>query len=139
MVEAACGLGIPEDQIVRVVINPDTGRPIASNTLRKYFRAELDRGLIETKMRVGSSLVRMALGVAPTEHHAGHPGNVAAAISYLKTQAGWKEGEPPQQPQSDEDQVDMQDAGRRIAFALAAAERAPKALPKPKAKAKEPA
>lgn len=138
MVEAACGLGIPEDQIVRVVINPDTGRPIAGNTLRKYFRDELNRGLIQTKMRVGSSLVRSALGVAPTEHHAGIPANVTAAIFYLKTQGGWKEGEPPAPPPSDEDKVDLEDAGRRIAFALAAAERAPqKALPKPKAKAKE--
>ena len=119
---------------MRVIINPNTGKPVSETTLRKYFRAELDRGLIQTKMRVGGSLVRAALGVPPTEHHAGHPGNVTAMIFYLKTQAGWKEGDAPLPPSGDEE-VDMQDAGRRIAFALAAAERAPqKALPKPKVK-----
>ena len=118
---------------MRVVIKPDTGRPITPVTLRKYFRAELDRGLIQTKMRVGGALVRAALGVAPTEHHAGYAGNVTAQIFYLKTQAGWKEGEPPL-PSTPDEEVDMQDAGRRIAFALAAAEREPKALPKPKSK-----
>jgi hypothetical protein len=123
---------------VQVVINPDTKKPISPVTLRKYFRAELDRGHIQTKMRVGGALVRAALGVAPTEHHAGYAGNVTAMIFYLKTQAGWKEGEPPPPPPGlDDEDVDLQDAGRRIAFALAAAERAPaKALPAPK-KAKQ--
>lgn len=121
-----------------MVFNPRTGKPISEMTLRKIFRVELDRGLVQTKMRVGTSLVRMALGVAPTEHHAGYPGNVVAAIFYLKTKAGWKESDPPAAPTFDED-VNLEDAGRRIAFALAAAERAPKALPKPKVKAREPA
>ena len=123
---------------MQVVINPDTKRPISPVTLRKYFRAELDRGLLQTKMRVGGALVRAALGVAPTEHHPGIAPNVTAAIFYLKCQAGWKDGDAPLPPSSDDEHVDMQDAGRRIAFALAAAERAPqKALPKPKAKARE--
>lgn len=126
---------------MRVVINPDTGKPISPVTLRKYFRDELDRGLIQTKMRVGGALVRAALGVPPTEHHAGHPGNVTAMIFYLKTQAGWKEDAPPAVPPgtTDEDGPEsMQEHARRIAFVLAAGERAPaKSLPKPPAKPKE--
>lgn len=122
-----------------MVINPQTKKPISPITLRKHFRPELDAGLIKTKMRVGGALVRNALGVAPTEHHAGHPGNVTAQIFYLKTQAGWKEtepAEPPPPPAADADDVGRLEVARRIAFALIdGARRAPpKGLPAPATK-----
>lgn len=57
----------------------------------------------------------------------------ANAAPYCHARIAPKEEIPPPVPQNEE--FDLQDAGRRIAFALAAAERAPpKALPKPKAK-----
>lgn len=119
-------MGIPELEIARVIINPKTGKPISDTTLRLHFRGELDRGLIKTKMRVGAALVRTALGVEPTEHHAGYAGNVTAQIFYLKTQAGWKEPQAPQAPADDqpppeapiEEERSRLERARRIAFAM---------------------
>lgn len=62
----------------------------------------------------------------------------ASAAPYCHARIAPKDYTPPPPPLGEEE--DLQDAGRRIAFALAAAERAPqKALPKPKSKAREPA
>lgn len=120
-----------------MVINPKTKKPISPVTLRKYFREELDRGLTVTKMRVGGALVRSALGVAPTEHHAGYAGNVTAQIFYLKTQAGWKEADPaaPPPPPPEQDEQGRLEIARRIAFTLVHGARTapPKALAAPKA------
>jgi hypothetical protein len=137
VVELCAGFGIPENEIVRLVINPDTKRPISPVTLRKHFRVELDRGHTTAKFKVIGGLFKNA--TTPTDTMPG--GITTAQIFWLKTQAGWKEGEPPPPPPSEGEETDLQDAGRRIAFALAAAERAkPKALPAPaKKKAKEPA
>ena len=62
----------------------------------------------------------------------------ASAAPYCHARIAPKEFVPPA-PQGGEE-IDMEEAGRRIAFVLAAAEHAaPKALPKPKAKTREPA
>ena len=131
-VELLAGFGIPEDEIVRLVINPDTQKPISKNTLLKYFRTEIDRGRAVVKFKVIGGLYKNA--TTPTDNFPG--GIPTAQIFWLKTQAGWKEGEPPAPPEQGEE-IDLQDAGRRMAFLLAAAEHKPqvqKALPKPKAK-----
>ena len=47
-------------------------------TLRKHFRSELDRGLIEANMRVARSLLQKATS-----------GNVRAAIFWLRVRANW--------------------------------------------------
>lgn len=52
-------------------------------TLRKYYRAELDRGHVEANAKVSQSLFRMATNVEKP--------NVAAAIFWLKCRAGWRE------------------------------------------------
>jgi hypothetical protein len=55
-------------------------------TLRKHFRPELDRGVIEVNAKVARTLVNMATsGACP-----------AATIFYLKSRAGWRE-QPAQQ------------------------------------------
>lgn len=125
--EIGCGLGIPEEELAGVIINPKSKQPISPVTLRKHFRDELDRGLTRTKMRVGAALVRTALGVEPTQHHEGYPGNVTAQIFYLKTRAGWKEPQtPPLIPGDDipqpeapiEEERSRLERARRIAFAM---------------------
>ena len=58
----------------------------------------------------------------------------SAAAPYCHAKIGPKEEVPP--PADPNEEIDLQDAGRRMAFLLAAAEHKPqvKALPKPKAK-----
>jgi hypothetical protein len=73
-VRAMSGFGVPRPDIaIHVGIDP--------KTLRKWFRDELDRGSIEATTKVAQSLFRMA-----TEGN-----NVAAAIFWMKTRAGWRE------------------------------------------------
>ncbi|WP_270933678.1 hypothetical protein [Falsiroseomonas oryzae] len=73
-VRAMAGFGVPQEQIA-------TFLDIDAKTLRKHFRAELDRGSIEVTTKVAQSLFRMA-----TEGN-----NVAAAIFGMKARAGWRE------------------------------------------------
>jgi hypothetical protein len=68
------GFGVPQEDIA-------TFLDIDAKTLRKHFRAELDRGSIEATSKVAQSLFRMA-----TEGN-----NVAAAIFWMKARAGWSE------------------------------------------------
>lgn len=68
------GFGVPQEEIA-------TFLEIDGKTLRKHFRAELDRGSIEATTKVAQSLFRMA-----TEGN-----NVAAAIFWMKARAGWSE------------------------------------------------
>jgi hypothetical protein len=73
-VRAMAGFGVPQEEIA-------TFLDIDPKTLRKYFRAELDRGSTEATTKVAQSLFRMA-----TEGN-----NVAAAIFWMKARAGWSE------------------------------------------------
>jgi hypothetical protein len=73
-VRAMAGFGVPQEDIA-------TFLDIDPKTLRKHFRAELDRGSIEATTKVAQSLFRMA-----TEGN-----NVAAAIFWMKARAGWSE------------------------------------------------
>ncbi len=75
-VEAMAGYGIPEADIACVL-------EIDPKTLRRHYRAELDKGHIKANSRVAESLYRKALGEGPQ--------SVTAAIFWLKTRANWKE------------------------------------------------
>lgn len=71
-----CGFGIPADNIARSIgVGPDT--------LRKYYREELDSGTTKANTAVAQSLYKKALGDGTSA--------VTAAIFWLKTRAGWKE------------------------------------------------
>ncbi len=74
MVRAMSGFGVPHNDIATLL-------DVDPKTLRKHFRIELDRGMIEATAKVGQSLFRMA-----TEGN-----NVAAAIFWMKARAGWRE------------------------------------------------
>ena len=82
-VMAACGM--PQTEICRQIINPDTGRPIDEKTLARVFRDDLDQGKARASALVAQSLFRKATGEGK--------GAVTAAIFWLKTQAHWKESQ----------------------------------------------
>lgn len=110
-VEAMVGFGIPYDEIIKMISNPQTGENICKNTLLKHFRPELDRGRVSVKTKVMGALYNQAV----------NQGNVTAQIFFLKTQCGWREPDaeedaPP--PAENESQTALESA-RRIAFTLA--------------------
>lgn len=73
-VHAMCGFGVPQQDIARVLgIDP--------KTLRLHYRNELDSAVIQANTRVAQSLFQMATT----------GGNVAAAIFWMKSRAGWRE------------------------------------------------
>ncbi|WP_144299797.1 hypothetical protein [Elioraea rosea] len=73
-VRAMSGFGIPQEDIA-------TFLEIEPKTLRKHFRRELDRGMVEATAKVAQSLFQMATT----------GNNVAAAIFWMKARAGWRE------------------------------------------------
>jgi hypothetical protein len=83
------GLGIEHDHIAKVIINPRTKKHIDPDTLRKYFRTELDTGAIKANAVVAKSLYDQA-----------RAGNVVAAIWWTKCRMGWKSFEYNDHPQN---------------------------------------
>ena len=73
-VRAMSGFGIPQDDIATLL-------EIDAKTLRKHFRRELDRGMVEATAKVAQSLFLMAT----------QGKNVAAAIFWMKARAGWQD------------------------------------------------
>ena len=73
-VRLMAGFGVPQDAIAaHFEVDP--------KTLRRHFRRELDRGMIEANVKVAQSLFAMAT----------QGNNVAAAIFWMKARAGWRE------------------------------------------------
>lgn len=62
------GIGIREDEIA-TFIDP----PCSPNTLRKHFRKELDKGLLQAKVQTLGTLHRLANGAPAQYYPAGHP------------------------------------------------------------------
>ena len=74
MVKTMAAFGIPQLDIASAV-------GISDRTLRKAFREELDRGVIDANLRVAETCFRMATsGTVP-----------AATFFWLKARAGWRE------------------------------------------------
>jgi hypothetical protein len=84
LVRALAGIGMRQEQIAGLVVNPEGGRPISVPTLRQAFRNELTtgranviaRGVVRLLQLVDSRNERVALG---------------ATTFLLKTQGGFKE------------------------------------------------
>ncbi len=72
-VKTYAAVGVPHHDIARIM-RMDT------KTLLKHYRVELDLGKAEANAAVGGQLYKMAMS-----------GNVAAAIFWMKAQAGWRE------------------------------------------------
>lgn len=77
------GLGLRQEEISQLVVNPKTNRPIDEKTLRIHFEIELATGPPKANAKVAESLYRKAIGD-------GHQ-SVAAAIFWAKTRMGWRE------------------------------------------------
>lgn len=76
LVQVMTAAGFPQAQIAEQV-------GIDAKTLRKNFRVEIKTGKVSANAIVARSLFKKATGDGPQ--------SVAAAIFWLKTQAGWKE------------------------------------------------
>ena len=74
------GVGVRQDDIAQII-------GCAPKTLRKRFRAELDRGVAEANAAVCGYLFAAAKA-----------GNISAIIFWLKTRAHWREGAMPDAP-----------------------------------------
>jgi hypothetical protein len=72
------GLGLSQDGIAQVV-------GLTGPTLRKHYKKELASGAHQANAKVAASLYSMATSSSKP--------NVAAAIFWLKTRAGWREAE----------------------------------------------
>ena len=81
MVESLAGLGMPQEEISLLIVNPETGNPIDAKTLRKAFRYELRAGGAKVKAEIARTLFQMA-----TEDK-----SVSAALFLAKARLGWKE------------------------------------------------
>lgn len=96
-VETLASYGVKEDDICLLIINPQTGKPIAPKTLRRAFRVELDTGMVKANAKVGESLFMQAVGAPAVFDANGNkiraelPRNVAAGIFWAKTRMGWRE------------------------------------------------
>ena len=85
-VKALSGYGVPQEDIaIHMDMDP--------KTLRKHYRAELDRGTIEANAKVAQTLFTMATVDK----------NVAAAIFWMKARAGWREKPLPDEEKPAED------------------------------------
>lgn len=76
-VKAMAGYGLTQDQIASLL-------GVERQTIVKYYRQELDLGVIEANATVAQSLYRTATGPSSRDQ-------VTAAIFWAKTRMGWKE------------------------------------------------
>lgn len=96
-VEALAAFGMPQDQMLALVVNPETGRPIDLKTLHRAFRIELDTGMIKANAKVAESLFTQAVGAPAQFDSAGNMIRaeqqrvVSAGIFWAKTRMGWRE------------------------------------------------
>ena len=78
-----CGAaGFSHQYIASQIINPESGKPIDTKTLRRYFRKELNEGMQHANAQVQQSLFKKAIGNGPQ--------SVSAAIFWMKCRMGWK-------------------------------------------------
>jgi hypothetical protein len=108
-VKAMVTYGVPDDEICLLIKNPQTGKPIDLETLRKHFAAEIARGEVQAKLLVNGCIIDAILGrdgglLADRER-------VRLAILFAKTQMGWTAAN---RPKLVCDPIDGEDARRRL-------------------------
>ena len=81
-VEMAVGLGIKQDAIAQLIVNPETGKGISRTTLQEHFADEIARGRPKLEAMIGRTLVEKAMGDDKSA--------VTAAIWLTKAQFGWR-------------------------------------------------
>jgi hypothetical protein len=88
-VEAMTGFGFSQEEICRVIINPETGKPIDKKTLEMHFADEIETGQIKANATVGRvayATITAAPGGIPDN-------NVRGDLTkfWLARRMGWKE------------------------------------------------
>lgn len=88
--------GYPHERIRRVIRNPNTDKPIDSQTLVRAFRPELEEGKDILTAQVAHNVVRAA--VLPSKEKRPPTGpEITAAIFWLKARAGFRDRPDPGQ------------------------------------------
>ena len=64
-VNSLAGLGMPQEQICRLVTNPQTGKPLDVKSLRKHFGLEIETAEIKLHALMNNFTVANILGMAP--------------------------------------------------------------------------
>ena len=82
MVRAMAGYGIPHDKIAVLIRDG-----ISVDTLKKYYKRELDTGRAAAHAKIGQTLFQKAV-----------EGDTACLIFYLKSQMGWSERQSEKNP-----------------------------------------
>jgi hypothetical protein len=111
-VEAMTAYGIPQEDIARLIKNPETGERIDTKTLRKYFAEEVETGLAKANAKVASSLYDMATKGDTSGTKLG------AAAFWLGRRAGWKETSTHEHVGKDGDAIRIDDARARLIHEL---------------------
>ena len=108
-VKALAGLGMPQEQICRLVTNP----PLDVKTLRKHFRLEIETAEIKLHALMGNFTVADILGMAPpagTRAIDNQHARASLLKFYAKTRMGWKEPVVNRQKEPVDGPIEYQDA-----------------------------
>jgi len=108
-VKALAGLGMPQEQICRLVTNP----PLDVKTLRKHFRLEIETAEIKLHALMGNFTVANILGMAPpagTRAIDNQHARASLLKFYAKTRMGWKEPVVNRQKEPVDGPIEYQDA-----------------------------
>ena len=100
-VESLVGFGYKQDDICKLIMNPQTGEPISRVTLEKYFRREIDIGALKANALVCESMHGQATGRAKVVRvledgtqetvREGVKPNTTMGIWWSKARMGWSE------------------------------------------------
>ena len=88
-VEAMTGFGIPQEEIVRLIKNPETGEPIDEKTLRLHFAEEIATGLTKVKANVGRFIYASIVGLPGGITH--EPSRAHLAEFFADRRMGWSQ------------------------------------------------
>ncbi len=92
MVRMLSVAGVTQIQICRLILNPETGKPIDRGTLTRHFSEELDTALMDMTGRVIGKLYAIAMQDEDLRVAS------SACMFFLKTRAGWREKDPAPPP-----------------------------------------
>jgi hypothetical protein len=88
-VEAMTGFGIPQEEIARLIKNPETGKSIDDDTLRLRFSEEIATGLTKVKANVGRFIYASIMGLPGGITH--EPSRAHLAEFFADRRMGWSQ------------------------------------------------
>jgi len=112
-VKVLAGLGMPQEQICRLVTNPQTGKPLDVKSLRKHFRPEIETAEIKLHALMGNFTSATILGTAPpagTRAIDNQHARASLLKFFARTRMGWKEPAVNRQKEPVDGPIEYQDA-----------------------------